>query len=198
MGLHSSDSRALQRERRGHGFESRWSPGNGLFFPAISQLRKLWFNCEGHIFISLYIVLQLKHKIHILSPPCNIYKNIFIRTLRLRFDQKFKKMYGRNCKNILRLSQILQCSYIWKKSVSSIHFPLLVFHFYPFIFSVTPISIFLSWFVSYSRSFSCYSQLSPCGHLAITDTPLIRTAAKSPAKVTDDWLKQTPAITDPR
>ena len=30
-----------------------------------------------------------------------------------------------------------------------------------------------------------YSQLSPCGHLAITDTPLIRTAAKSPAKVTD-------------
>ena len=30
-----------------------------------------------------------------------------------------------------------------------------------------------------------YSQLSPCGHLAITDTQLIRTAAKSPAKVTD-------------
>ena len=28
-----------------------------------------------------------------------------------------------------------------------------------------------------------YSQLSPCGHLAITDTPLIRTAAKSPTKV---------------
>ena len=27
-----------------------------------------------------------------------------------------------------------------------------------------------------------YSQLSPCGHPAITDTPIIRTAAKSPAK----------------
>ena len=30
-----------------------------------------------------------------------------------------------------------------------------------------------------------YSQLPPCGNLAITDTPLLRTAAKSPAKVTD-------------
>ena len=30
-----------------------------------------------------------------------------------------------------------------------------------------------------------YSQLPPCGHLAITDIPLLRTAAKSPAKVTD-------------
>ena len=29
-----------------------------------------------------------------------------------------------------------------------------------------------------------------------TDAPLILTAAKSPAKVTDIWLKQTPAITD--
>ena len=29
---------------------------------------------------------------------------------------------------------------------------------------------------------SCYSQLSPCGHLAITDTPIIRTAAESLAK----------------
>ena len=28
-----------------------------------------------------------------------------------------------------------------------------------------------------------YSQLSTCGHLAITDTPIIRTAAKSPAKI---------------
>ena len=27
-----------------------------------------------------------------------------------------------------------------------------------------------------------YSQLSPCGHLAITDTPIIRTVAKSLAK----------------
>ena len=28
-----------------------------------------------------------------------------------------------------------------------------------------------------------YSQLSPCGHLVITDTPIIRTAAKSSAKI---------------
>ena len=35
------------------------------------------------------------------------------------------------------------------------------------------------------------------GHLVTTDTPLIRTAAnKSPAKITDISLKQTPAITD--
>ena len=31
--------------------------------------------------------------------------------------------------------------------------------------------------------FPGYSQLSPCGHPAITDTPIIRTAAKSPAKI---------------
>ena len=28
-----------------------------------------------------------------------------------------------------------------------------------------------------------YSQPSPCGHLAITDSPIIRAAAKSPAKI---------------
>ena len=28
-----------------------------------------------------------------------------------------------------------------------------------------------------------YSHLSPCGHIAITDTPIIRTAAKSPANM---------------
>ena len=32
------------------------------------------------------------------------------------------------------------------------------------------------------RGESIYSHLSPCGHLAITDTPIIRTAAKSPIK----------------
>ena len=42
MGLHSSAGRALQRERRGHGFESRWSPQN-IFFRAISQLP---LNCD--------------------------------------------------------------------------------------------------------------------------------------------------------
>ena len=36
-----------------------------------------------------------------------------------------------------------------------------------------------------STAMVTYSQLLPCGHLGITDTPLIRTAAKSPAKVTD-------------
>ena len=34
-----------------------------------------------------------------------------------------------------------------------------------------------------------YSQLSPCGHPAITDTPIIRTAAKSPAKTS--WRRLT-------
>ena len=31
--------------------------------------------------------------------------------------------------------------------------------------------------------FPIYSQLSPCGHLAITDTPKIRTAAEFPTKI---------------
>ena len=39
---------------------------------------------------------------------------------------------------------------------------------------------------------------SPCGHLANTDTPLVRTAAESPAEITDRWLKQSPGITDSR
>ena len=33
------------------------------------------------------------------------------------------------------------------------------------------------------KSLYNYSQLSPCGHLAITDTPKIQTAAKSPANL---------------
>ena len=32
---------------------------------------------------------------------------------------------------------------------------------------------------------SCYSQLLPCRHLAITNTMIIRTAAESQAKITD-------------
>ena len=32
------------------------------------------------------------------------------------------------------------------------------------------------------RALDLYSQLSPCGHPAITDTPITRTVAKSPAK----------------
>ena len=39
---------------------------------------------------------------------------------------------------------------------------------------------------------------SPCGHLANTDTPLVRTVAESPAEITDRWLKQSPGITDSR
>ena len=42
IGLHSSAGKALQRERRGHGFESRWSPEK-LFFGLFSQLLKLRF-----------------------------------------------------------------------------------------------------------------------------------------------------------
>ena len=51
MGLHSSAGRALQRERRGHGFESSWSPKKLLFFLANLQLHKLQFNCKGFICI---------------------------------------------------------------------------------------------------------------------------------------------------
>ena len=43
-----------------------------------------------------------------------------------------------------------------------------------------------------------YSQLSPCGHPPITDTPIIRTAAKSRAKINCRGLTETdwPTITD--
>ena len=33
------------------------------------------------------------------------------------------------------------------------------------------------------RQVTVYSQLSPCGHFAITDTPIIRTAAKFPVEI---------------
>ena len=59
-------------------------------------------------------------------------------------------------------------------------------------FSIQLLRRLLSSLLSFSRQwlifdasckiFSTYSQLSPCGHPAITDTPIIRTAAKSPAK----------------
>ena len=51
MGLHSSVGRALQRERRGHRFESRWSPDN-LLFRLIRNRLNCDYNCDGHIFIS--------------------------------------------------------------------------------------------------------------------------------------------------
>ena len=42
-----------------------------------------------------------------------------------------------------------------------------------------------------------YSQVSPCGHLATTDTQLIRTAAKPCQKsFIDVWLKRSPVIMD--
>ena len=43
-----------------------------------------------------------------------------------------------------------------------------------------------------------YSQLSPCGHPAITDTPLLRTVCKSPAETTMKCIEITFAITDSR
>ena len=39
-----------------------------------------------------------------------------------------------------------------------------------------------------------YSQLLPCGHSAITDTPLLRKGAKSPAKTTKKCMEITLAI----
>ena len=57
-GLHSSVGRAQQQKRRGHGFESRWSPA--FFFRA-----KIWnclnckYNCNDDIFISS-VFLQFK------------------------------------------------------------------------------------------------------------------------------------------
>ena len=41
-----------------------------------------------------------------------------------------------------------------------------------------------------------YSQLSPCGHPAITDTPLLLTDSKSPAETTMKYIEITLAITD--
>ena len=43
-----------------------------------------------------------------------------------------------------------------------------------------------------------YSRLSPCGHLAITDTPSLRTEASLPARRLKKWLKLTPVITNSR
>ena len=41
-----------------------------------------------------------------------------------------------------------------------------------------------------------YSHFSPCRHLVILDTPLIWTAAESPAKIIDFRLKETSFCTD--
>ena len=53
MGLHSSAGRALQRERRGHGFESRWSPEKHIF-GLFSQLLKLQFTAMVTYSFHLY------------------------------------------------------------------------------------------------------------------------------------------------
>ena len=51
----------------------------------------------------------------------------------------------------------------------------------------------------YSLGLPCiYSQLSPCGHPAITDSPLLRTGAKSPAETAKKCMEITPAITELR
>ena len=44
---------------------------------------------------------------------------------------------------------------------------------------------------SSGRLLYVYSQLLPCGHLAITDTPIIRTVAKSLAKTNYRRLTET-------
>ena len=48
--LHSSVGGALQRYRRGHGFESRWSPENIFGLNCDCSNRK--HNCDDHTFIS--------------------------------------------------------------------------------------------------------------------------------------------------
>ena len=49
-----------------------------------------------------------------------------------------------------------------------------------------------------TTNYTClfYSQLSPCGHPAITDTPLLRTGAKSPVETAKKCMEIIPAITD--
>ena len=54
MGVHSSAGRVLGRERRGHGFESRWSPEK-LFFSGYFAIAQIAIHCDGHIFISFGI-----------------------------------------------------------------------------------------------------------------------------------------------
>ena len=48
MGLHSSVGRALQRWRRGHGFESRRSPE--IYFGLICNCLNCSHHCDDHIF----------------------------------------------------------------------------------------------------------------------------------------------------
>ena len=50
---------------------------------------------------------------------------------------------------------------------------------------ISPSAAVFKGFVPRSKPLPVYNQLSPRGHLAITDTPLIRTAAKFPANITD-------------
>ena len=54
----------VQRECKGHGFASLWSPQKLLLW-ATSQLLKLRFNCDGHIFISFGVhIIPAVHIIH--------------------------------------------------------------------------------------------------------------------------------------
>ena len=50
----------------------------------------------------------------------------------------------------------------------------------------------------YDNMMFLYSQLSPCGHPAITDTPLLRTVCKIPAENTMKCIEITLALTDSR
>ena len=58
MGRHSSAGRALQRERRGHGFESRWSSEklfSGVFRNCLNCDLLRWSHI--HFFILLFMIL---------------------------------------------------------------------------------------------------------------------------------------------
>ena len=57
--------------------------------------------------------------------------------------------------------------------------------------------IFYYYYHSYFQ-YDYHSRLSPCGHLAITDTPSLRTRASLPARRLKKWLKLTTVITNSR
>ena len=57
MGLHSSAGRGLQRIRREHGFESRWSPEYS-FQANICSCLNCDYNCDDHISISSVLFPQ--------------------------------------------------------------------------------------------------------------------------------------------
>ncbi len=63
MWLHSSVGRASHRYRRGHGFESRWSPE--FFQASLFQFLKLEIHCDDYLSLSYMIRSPLR-----LAMPC--------------------------------------------------------------------------------------------------------------------------------